>query len=204
MPHSAHASLRTSPSHASQRLCPPPTQSSVVLMHDQVLVTPSRNREKLAQPTRRRPRSRREQSSSPTHRHSKAKRRRDSSASPLRNTRTRSPSPSAAHAPKRQRTGQNFQGGAGEKRLRSACTLCLGRFAHDPKKCFATKLWDGSKAHCARNEAGYLINPHNQILCSSWNQPHGCNSHDHPTRHECSGCGDKAHGAQRCPRAQAA
>ncbi|KIL60832.1 hypothetical protein M378DRAFT_52478, partial [Amanita muscaria Koide BX008] len=105
-------------------------------------------------------------------------------------------------ASKRLRSSQDFQQGAEGKRPRSACTICLGRKAHDPKKCFSKTLWDNSKAHCSRNKAGYLVNPQGFVLCTSWNQMQGCEDDRHPARHECSGCGEKTHGAQTCPRTQ--
>jgi hypothetical protein len=150
-------------------------------MRDQTLATPTRHRDKPSQPTRLRPRMHRERSSSPLRRHPRVKRHRDSSPSPPRHSHHRSPSPPATHTPKRQRTGQGFRGGAGENRIRSACTLCLGRHPHDPKKCFSTTHWDGARVYCTRNDAGFLVNPQSQVLCTSWNQPHGCTSPDHPT-----------------------
>ncbi|EPS94629.1 hypothetical protein FOMPIDRAFT_1134021, partial [Fomitopsis schrenkii] len=43
-----------------------------------------------------------------------------------------------------------------------------------------------------------------RTLCCDWQRLDGCNSHLHDSRHLCSGCGQSTHGAQNCPRAEAA
>ena len=122
---------------------PPPPLSLPLL-----LISPSQDagagvshphspKREAAHPTRTRPRTRRDRSSSPLPRPMRVKRRRDSSASPPRSFAPRSPSPPTAQTPKRQPSGQGFQGGAGERKARSACTLCLGRHSHDTKRCSA-------------------------------------------------------------------
>src|SRR5271154_5244951 len=63
-------------------------------------------------------------------------------------------------------------------------------------------FWDGSKARCRKTDEGRLITPAGTTLCSDWNNRRGCSSSAHELRHECSGCGSKDHGAQKCPRAQ--
>ena len=86
----------------------------------------------------------------------------------------------------------------------SACTICLGRHRHDIFTCASSTLWDKSTTHCYRNSDGCLVNPQGNILCSNWQRPNSCNSTTHYSRHECSGCGKKDHGAQRCPWGQKA
>ncbi|KAM6494623.1 hypothetical protein JOM56_009246 [Amanita muscaria] len=75
------------------------------------------------------------------------KRRRGSSPSPPKDHKHRSASPHEYRANKRSRGNSDFQQGADGRRARSACTICLGRKGHDPKKCFSKTLWDDSKAH---------------------------------------------------------
>ena len=129
------------------------------------------------------------------------------------NSRSRSPVRSGPDRPastrprsrSRQRKQPNevFQPGAAAPAL-SACTLCLGRHRHDIARCNAVQFWDHSAARCRRNEGGRLVNPSGTTLCSDWQLPRGCANSSHPDRHECSGCGNKAHGAQSCPRSQKA
>ena len=81
------------------------------------------------------------------------------------------------------------------------CPMCLGRHEHDILNCKATELWDqATPTHCTRDQHGHLINKSGHTLCWDFQRPTGCNSHVH--KHECSGCGDKRHGANKCPRAQ--
>ncbi|TEB23453.1 hypothetical protein FA13DRAFT_1571991, partial [Coprinellus micaceus] len=47
-----------------------------------------------------------------------------------------------------------------------------------------------------------LQDPNGKILCFDWQRAVGCKSTTHDSKHECSGCGEKDHGAQKCPRAQ--
>jgi hypothetical protein len=82
------------------------------------------------------------------------------------------------------------------------CAICLATDPHDSRKCRSETLWDGSKARCRKNDEGRLVTPAGTTLCSDWNSRRGCSSSTHEQRHECSGCGNKDHGAQRCPRAQ--
>src|ERR1700678_275393 len=84
----------------------------------------------------------------------------------------------------------------------AACVLCLATDPHDTRKCRSKTLWDGSKARCRKNDEGRLISPAGTTLCSNWNNRRGCSSTMHEQRHKCSGCGNKDHGAQKCPRAQ--
>ena len=87
----------------------------------------------------------------------------------------------------------------------SACTLCLGRHRHNVAICSSPTLWDQkTPAYCFHNENNRLVNAKGFILCSNWQQPNGCNSTTHNSRHECSGHGKLDHGAQKCPRAEKA
>jgi hypothetical protein len=82
------------------------------------------------------------------------------------------------------------------------CALCLATDSHDTRRCRSESLLDGSKSRCKKSDKGRLITPSGTILCSDWNNRRGCSSSTHELRHECSGCGSKDHGAQKCPRAQ--
>ncbi|TEB22826.1 hypothetical protein FA13DRAFT_1574083, partial [Coprinellus micaceus] len=73
---------------------------------------------------------------------------------------------------------------------------------HDIYKCAAATLWDGSPAHCRRNSKNRLQDDSGQELCSNWQTSHGCDDKTHDSKHSCSGCGRKDHGAQGCSRAQ--
>ena len=84
----------------------------------------------------------------------------------------------------------------------AVCALCLATDPHSTRKCRSESLWDGSKARCRKTEEGRLLTPAGTILCSDWNNRRGCTANSHEQRHECSGCGGKDHGAQKCPRAQ--
>jgi hypothetical protein len=82
------------------------------------------------------------------------------------------------------------------------CALCLATDTHDTRKCRSETLWDGSKARCRKTDEGKLITPAGTTLCNDWNTRRGCTTNMHEHRHECSGCGNKDHGAQKCPQAQ--
>ena len=90
------------------------------------------------------------------------------------------------------------------KQPRSACSVCLGRFAHLISKCESNELWDGSETHCRRAADGRLVSKKGVTLCSDWQRPQGCKSTGHTLHHLCSGCGSSDHGAQECPRAEKA
>ena len=98
---------------------------------------------------------------------------------------------------------QSFQAGAGTNEA-SACALCLGRHFHDIQNCRSESLWDGGRTRCKKNEGGRLVNPTRTVLCHNWNSRRGCSATGHEQRHECTGCGQPDHGAQKCPRAQKA
>ena len=105
---------------------------------------------------------------------------------------------SSSHSPSKQHF---FQSGADSKGP-PVCAVCLGRNICEISKCRSENCWDGSKARCRKNDQGRLITPTGNILCHDWNTRRGCSSTAHSQRHECSGCGQKDHGAQNCPRAQ--
>ncbi|TEB36463.1 hypothetical protein FA13DRAFT_1622883, partial [Coprinellus micaceus] len=85
-----------------------------------------------------------------------------------------------------------------------ACTICLSREPHNVAQCDAKQLWDGVPAHCQKTDTGRLQDPKGKILCFDWQRATGCKSMTHDSKHECSGCGEKDHGTQKCPRVQKA
>ncbi|KAG1772608.1 hypothetical protein EV702DRAFT_919217, partial [Suillus placidus] len=87
-------------------------------------------------------------------------------------------------------------------RGRSACALCLGRFAHDIQRCESRNMWDSTNTHCHRADDGCLINPQGLPICYKWQRPGSCQIPNHEAPHECSGCGSKEHRAQSCPRSE--
>jgi hypothetical protein len=129
------------------------------------------------------------------------------SRSPTRRTpaRQRSPPPYNRY-PSYQRSpssskNSSFPAGTTSQGL-PVCALCLATDSHDTRKCRSETLWDGSKARCRKTDEGRLVTPAGTTLCSDWNSRRGCTTTSHEQRHECSGCGNKDHGAQKCPRAQ--
>lgn len=139
---------------------------------------------------------------------------RSPSISPPRSTkrskpsRKRSPSPhdpAPHHTPTKARTGRKpFRRNASPRPL-SACPMCLGCHRHDVANCEATLRWDQKvENRCTRDRGGHLKSPEGIVLCSNWQKPQGCEDSTHSKRHQCSGCGAKDHGAQSCPRAEAA
>lgn len=135
---------------------------------------------------------------------------RSRSRSPARNSSGRLPPRSSS--PNRQRPRQDpkrpsqdkhpFQGGAASSG-HHACALCLGRFAHNIHKCKSDLLWDNkTPTSCRRSAEGRLVNAQGLQLCYDWQRPNGCASTSKDHIHECSGCGNTDHGAQKCPRGQ--
>ena len=134
------------------------------------------------------------------------------SGRPHNPSRSRSPTRRAPHTPSRQRPSPPPQYQSPSKNPAfpystapqglPVCALCLATDPHDTRKCRVEVFWDGSKARCRKNDEGRLLNPAGITLCSDWNSRRGCTASTHEQRHECSGCGNKDHGAQRCPRAQ--
>lgn len=87
----------------------------------------------------------------------------------------------------------------------SACAVCLGRHRHSVRECRATRTWDEAHATFATRHEGKLVRrSDNSQLCFDWQRPMGCRGRSHDAVHICSGCGDAAHGANGCPRAQRA
>jgi hypothetical protein len=127
------------------------------------------------------------------------------SSSYRQRSRSRSPPPRSQtrQAPSRRETNQSFQRGASSSAM-SACAVCLSRQKHQVHKCAATKFWSGDPARCTRNDRGRLINPDGAVICGDFQKTAGCASSDGTHKHECSGCGQRSHGAQACPLAEAA
>lgn len=126
--------------------------------------------------------------------------------SPLKRKRSLSPlsenDPSSSPT-KKQATKGSFR--APPSCALSACPTCLGRHPHDIANCKATQCWDGKeKNRCTRTGHGHLRAPDGTVLCTDWQKPRGCEDTTHSHKHQCSGCGATDHGAQDCPRAQAA
>ncbi|TFK16582.1 hypothetical protein FA15DRAFT_606979 [Coprinopsis marcescibilis] len=100
---------------------------------------------------------------------------------------------------------QSFWSGAAEQKAAlSACIVCLGRHPHNIRACNSKMLWDGSPAQVRKNDKGCLTTAAGNILCTDWQRVGSCSNTLHNSKHECSGCGDMAHRAQRCPRVQKA
>jgi hypothetical protein len=81
------------------------------------------------------------------------------------------------------------------------CALCLSshtNYLH----CNSSTLWNGKPTRCQRSREGRITDKRGRILCTDY-QRYGYCSRKGPTHiHECSGCGDKTHGARRCPFAK--
>ncbi|KAF8868879.1 hypothetical protein BD779DRAFT_1405579, partial [Infundibulicybe gibba] len=79
------------------------------------------------------------------------------------------------------------------------CALCLSRVVHDIAKCKSTTLWNGEPARCYRGDRGRIYNSSTRaVICLNWQLVKGCSDTTHDSRHECSGCGSRNHGAQEC------
>jgi hypothetical protein len=129
------------------------------------------------------------------------------SRSPMRRTQSSSTYPRSSpppysrqsgHSPSKQPSFQASTASQGQP----VCALCLATDTHDTRRCRSETLWDGTKARCKKNDEGRLVTATGNTLCSDWNNRRGCSSGTHDVRHECSGCGSKDHGAQKCSRAQ--
>ncbi|KAG2738450.1 hypothetical protein P692DRAFT_201798413 [Suillus brevipes Sb2] len=134
------------------------------------------------------------------------RRRASRSRSPGRagNPRRADRSPSPDKGKNREQRAKGFSRGAGS-RGRSACAICLGRFSHDIQRCDSRNLWDKTTpAHARRSQDGRIISTNGLPLCYRWQRPGGCLAENHDSAHACSGCGDKSHGAQTCPRGEKA
>lgn len=111
--------------------------------------------------------------------------------------RSRSPPPRFPAAPR----SQGFQAGAGSS-THPACAVCLGRHTHDVSECKASSTWDGKHTTFAQRRGGVLTTYGGKGICKDFQTRRGCSHRSHPERHICSGCGERDHGAQDCPRAQ--
>ncbi|KAK0216608.1 hypothetical protein EDD85DRAFT_782055, partial [Armillaria nabsnona] len=80
------------------------------------------------------------------------------------------------------------------------CAICLGIHGN-LKFCRSSTLWNGGATRCLRTSNGSLVNKSGDLICLDWNRPIGC-KRSHPSRHECSGCGNTSHGAFHCSYAQ--
>src|SRR5579872_7051436 len=123
---------------------------------------------------------------------------------PLRATaRTRS---SRSRSPRRGPPIQRFRQQTPETTSSlPACPTCLGREKHPIRFCRKEHLWNGnSKARCTRTNDCKLVDGAGRFLCINWNQSLGCKDTTARHIHECSGCGDKSHGAQQCSLAEKA
>lgn len=96
---------------------------------------------------------------------------------------------------------QGFQSGAGSS-SHPACAVCLGRHTHDISDCKAPSTWDGKHSTFSQRRGGVLTTYSGKGICKDFQTRRGCTHRSHPKRHICSGCGDREHGAQDCPRAQ--
>ncbi|KAL1758034.1 hypothetical protein FB107DRAFT_208092 [Schizophyllum commune] len=97
----------------------------------------------------------------------------------------------------------NFRRGADSSGL-PACAICLGRHKDnklDFAECRSRTFWSGGVARCTRNSQGRIVDPEGRVLCTDW-QRGICTSSSPAHVHECSGCGNTSHGAQRCPRTE--
>ena len=94
----------------------------------------------------------------------------------------------------------DFRTGAGENPDLAPCAICLSRGRHNVRACKATKRWDGIPTQYSRNSDLWIVDNQGNVICSDWQRPKGCSSTRH--RHECSGCGNRTHGAHECPLAQ--
>lgn len=82
----------------------------------------------------------------------------------------------------------------------SRCPCCLDRDRHNIRMCKRTTLWDNkTPARCVQNKHGHLSNPAGIELCTNYQRLNGCTDTTHPTKHECSECGEPSHGAASCP-----
>lgn len=81
------------------------------------------------------------------------------------------------------------------------CAVCLGMHT-DVAKCDSDTFWNDKPARCHRNDDGRLVNPQGRVLCLDWQRFGKCEGRGSKHVHECSGCGDRHHGACRCPLRQ--
>ncbi|KAI0796431.1 hypothetical protein BC629DRAFT_1286261 [Irpex lacteus] len=71
------------------------------------------------------------------------------------------------------------------------------------RKCSRDTLWNGTPAHARRGRDGKLSTRNGRPLCTDFQRNGTCSFRGAKHVHECSGCGDKAHGACDCPLVKA-
>ncbi len=131
------------------------------------------------------------------------------SRSPRRDRRSASPVRRSDRRAARRKPSPNhtkpFRDASNASELRSVCAICLGRHPHEVTKCAAATFWSGQgKTRCRRNSRKRIINPDGLELCTDWQREVGCTQKGQRHNHECSGCGESAHGASECSLAQKA
>ena len=135
------------------------------------------------------------------------RRRNSRSLSPSRHCFRQPPNPqvssSRAVASPKHCHKQSSSDPAGTSSFKSMCPKCLGRHPHQVHECNEPNLSDGSPAYAFRNSDNRLTDGKGNVLCSDWQRPNGCSLPHKSAKHECSGCGNASHGAQKCHRAQA-
>lgn len=193
--HAAHLTLRTCSATYLQCVASHTIYHTLRARHTLLLRTQTSNQPPTSTYTGKRGR---ERSHSPVRRRSRSKSppRRRLSPTQTKGKERRSERPASSR-------NQSFQSGAAASGL-AACAIYLGRSSHPVRECTAERLWDGSKARCARTTGGHITNPQGNVICSDWQRPGGCSTSGHDARHECSGCGATDHGAQKCRRVQQA
>ncbi|KAJ7079875.1 hypothetical protein C8R43DRAFT_865417, partial [Mycena crocata] len=78
------------------------------------------------------------------------------------------------------------------------CVICLGTHP-DVARCRSTSQWNGSPARCSRDQSGRLINNRGINICLNFQLARGCQGRTGQKHiHECSGCGNRDHGASSC------
>jgi hypothetical protein len=124
------------------------------------------------------------------------------SASP-RNRRPRSADyPGARTRRPDDRRDQDFSYGT-NGRAYPVCAVCLGRHSHNVFSCDALKTWDGAHSTITKRIKGTLyLRSNSAPMCIEWQRSRGCDSAKHDEKHLCSGCSQRSHGAQTCPRSQ--
>lgn len=120
----------------------------------------------------------------------------------VRRPRLEPPAPSSSHQ------GPRFHAGANGNAC-SVCAVCLGRHPHDVRHCTAQTFVPeagGGPTRSTRDERGFLFSKDGRAICYTWQRPRRCegSGSEHTGAHECSACGDPAHGASRCSRLAAA
>lgn len=118
---------------------------------------------------------------------------------------TRRPRSSRSRSPRRTAAPTFRRNSTSNEAPLPACPVCLGRHRHRIKCCKLTRTWDQKhKTTSTRTHDHRLVDVTGRTLCTDWNQVVGCKDSSSKHVHVCSGCGDSAHGAQECHRAEKA